>query len=120
MPPVGSLAEFRNKSKKVCDMTYAGATQYRNSINATLYVLNGNNAQTDAQLPYYCFLSAYSLVLLEGNEIKWNIKGGDIIQPWFNSLFSFFFVYVAVGYGFPDDTVLQVTDTLNGHKVKFW
>ncbi|CAM9196644.1 unnamed protein product, partial [Ectocarpus fasciculatus] len=87
MESVGSLKEFRRKSKSICNMTFKEAILYRNSINATLYAQNGNDAYTDSQLPYYCFLSAYSLLLLQG------------------------------GYGFPDDTVLQVTNTLNGHKV---
>lgn len=47
-------------------MTFKEAILYRNSINATLYAQNGNDAYTDSQLPYYCFLSAYSLLLLQG------------------------------------------------------
>lgn len=66
MPIEGSLKEFRKKSKAVCQMTYAEARKYRKSLNATLYKLNGDNAETDTLMPYYCFLSAYSLLLLQG------------------------------------------------------
>lgn len=69
MDSVGTLEEFYSKSKKICAMTYDEAVEYRNSINESLYDQNGNSAQTDGNMPYYCFLSAYALALLEGTGI---------------------------------------------------
>ena len=66
MNQTGSLTEFERKSEQMCAMSYKEAISYRNSINATLYQQNGNNAETDQMMPYYCFLSAYTLVLLRG------------------------------------------------------
>ena len=69
MPESGTLAEFEAKSAKICAMTHEEALTYRNSINTSLYAQNGNNALTDQMMPYYCFLSAYTLILLKGAAI---------------------------------------------------
>ena len=69
MDTIGSLKEFRNKSRDVCRMSYKEAIKYRDHMNTSLYNLNGNSALTDTLLPYYCFLSAYSLLLLQGDEL---------------------------------------------------
>jgi hypothetical protein len=69
MPESGTLAEFEEKSEKICAMTYQEAISYRNAINSSLYSQNGNNALTDQLMPYYCFLSAYTLILLKGADV---------------------------------------------------
>ena len=67
MPPEGSLKEFEEKSRDICSMNYKDIVKYRDSINKTLHTQNGKSALTDSLLPYYCFLSAYSLSLLKGS-----------------------------------------------------
>ncbi len=61
MPQSATLAEFESKAKDLCSMNFQQMMLYYESNNLGL----DNDKETDF-LPYYCFLSAYILTLLEG------------------------------------------------------
>ncbi len=61
LPQTASLEVFKAKAEQVCAMSFADVLNY--------YQLNDLAAdpnKLDAYLPYYCFLSSYVLVLLQG------------------------------------------------------
>ena len=65
LPPTASMREFEKKSKKICKMSYREIIEYNAGLPGNGY---GGNKQDkhDELLPYYCFLSSYIIVLMEG------------------------------------------------------
>jgi len=59
MPSTASLDEFRIRAKEICSLSFSDVLLYYENMNLV------DNDVSD-YLPYYCFLSTYTLSLLEG------------------------------------------------------
>lgn len=57
LPPFGTISNFKERAKIICQLDYKSIKAYSKSLNTTL--------KKDELLPYYCFLSSYVAVLLE-------------------------------------------------------
>ena len=64
MPATATLGEFKAQSSYICSLSFGELQIY--------LITNGFNSKTNASfvfteyLPYYCFLSSYTIVLMEG------------------------------------------------------
>ncbi|CAE7427857.1 ENTPD1 [Symbiodinium microadriaticum] len=58
MPDYGSLEMFKSRARIICSMTYNEILTYNDNLKTEL--------KRDWMLPYYCFLSTYISVMLEG------------------------------------------------------
>jgi hypothetical protein len=63
MPPTGTLQLFRSRAEQICAMNFGDVLFYFESNNLGLDPL-----QLSLNLPYYCFMTSYVLVLLQGEE----------------------------------------------------
>lgn len=80
MPTTSTLDEFRQRAKEICSMSFGDILQYYEEMNAI-------NSDLSDYLPYYCFLSSYTLTLLQ------------------------------TGFGFRHNQTLTVTDVIGDHDV---
>lgn len=80
MPSTATLDEFRSRAEEICAMSFSDVLLYFEGMN------NFNNDLAD-YLPYYCFLSSYTLTLLID------------------------------GFGFQHNQTLTVMDSIHGHAV---
>jgi hypothetical protein len=62
LPKTATLQQLEVQARKICNFNFGEINYYYISNN-----LNLNNDKLGDYLPYYCFLSAYVLTLLEGN-----------------------------------------------------
>jgi len=80
LPTTATLDDFKYRAEEICAMSFSDVLLYFEGMN------NFNNDLAD-YLPYYCFLSSYTLTLLKD------------------------------GFGFHSNQTLTVMDSVNGHAV---
>lgn len=68
LPKTATLQQLEVQARKICNFNFGEINYYYISNN-----LNLNNDKLGDYLPYYCFLSAYVLTLLEGNLLYYRI-----------------------------------------------
>jgi hypothetical protein len=62
MPQTATLRQFKAKSDSICSMSFGDVMIYFSSKGFNV----NNNNNINAYLPYFCFLSSYTSVLLQG------------------------------------------------------
>jgi len=113
LPETATLSELKVRASKICSMSYANVTVYSESS-----FVGTTDQKLSNLVPYFCFMSAYTLVLLEdgfgftsnhsitvldevnGNKVGWTLGAilyeintlpfdlEDVAEPWGNYFLS--------------------------------
>lgn len=102
LPATASLELVRSKAQMICSLNFGELLTYYEVNNLSLL----KEKVTDL-VPYFCFLSAYTLVLLVGKK---------------NNYLAYYYQQAYIlckidGYGFRMNSSLTVLDEVNGNKV---